>query len=263
MNYPPTAESLQQILEKLRAPDGCPWDREQTAESLKHYLVEECAELLDAIDEGDPQHICEELGDVQMNLIFQAVVAAEQHQFTYRDVMAAIIAKMLRRHPHVFGAVKVNSADDVAEIWAKVKAQEKGGAADRRPVSVMDDIPRQLSALITAEKLQKKAAKCGFDWSDTAGIVDKLDEELAELKEAIRSGDEAHIDEELGALMFVAVNLARFRRRNAEDIMRQANAKFKRRFQFIEAKLQERQLAFDQVSIDQMECWWQEAKKQD
>ena len=125
----------------------------------------------------------------------------------------------------------------------------------------MDDIPRQLSALITAEKLQKKAAKCGFDWSDTAGIVDKLDEELAELKEAIRSGDEAHIDEELGDLMFVAVNLARFRRRNAEDIMRQANAKFKRRFQFIEAKLQERQLAFDQVSIDQMECWWQEAKK--
>ncbi len=257
--FAPTAESLVRILERLRAPGGCPWDREQTRQTLSRSLAEECAELLDAIDRNHPGDICDELGDLLMNVLFQAVVAQEQGEFTPEDVCRNIIDKMVRRHEHIFGDAHAETAEDVSRLWEKVKARERGESAP--PSSILDKVPPYLSSLNRAEKLQQKVSKVGFDWENESQILDKVQEELDELREAFASGDEAAIDEEFGDLLFAAANFSRFRkRRTAEELLRQANRKFEQRFRFIEDKLREEDIPLEQAGLPRLECLWQLSK---
>lgn len=261
--FEPTAESLLAILERLRAPDGCPWDREQTRQTLSRCLAEECAELLDAIDRDNPQDICEELGDLFMNVLFQCVVASERGEFTYRDMAGGIVEKMVRRHAHIFGTEKAETADDVVDLWTKIKAEEKAAVGKPRESSILDGVGRYLSSLNRAEKLQKRVAKVGFDWSDSRGIVAKIEEELNELKEAMAEGDEEHVDEEIGDLLFVVTNLARFRKRGtSEELLRAANRKFESRFRYMERRLAEENIPLERAGVDRLEALWREAKQQ-
>jgi nucleoside triphosphate diphosphatase len=256
----PTLDSLVEIIRRLRAPDGCPWDRKQTFESLKVCMVEEVAEFLDAIDNKDHANLREELGDLLMNITFHTVLAEENGLFNMRDVLQEIIDKMIRRHPHVFADVEVNSVDDVMQVWAKAKAAE-GKEAKK---SILDGIPRNLSSLLTAREVQKEAAKVGFDWEHQEQILDKIDEEVAELKEAIHNGNDAHIDEEIGDLLFSVVNLSRFRKKNtAEDLLNATVQKFRSRFGYIEKNLKAKKIKLEDASIELMEKLWNQAKKTD
>ncbi len=258
-SLPHDVSSLELILKRLRAPDGCPWDREQTRETLSRSLAEETAELLEAIDEKDTAHIAEELGDLLMNVVFQAVVAEEKGDFTLADVAAGINAKMIRRHKHIFGDAKCENSEQVRELWEQVKAEERKSA---HPASVMAGIPKTLSALAAAEKIQKKAAKYGFDWQDKSAVLAKVEEELQEVQEALASGDEDACDEELGDLLFAVVNLIRFSGKgSAEETMRRANRKFIRRFQYMEENLRQGGISLSDADTAQMESLWQEAKK--
>ena len=251
-------DSLVEIIRRLRAPDGCPWDRKQTFESLKVCMVEEVAEFLDAIDNEDHSNLCEELGDLLMNITFHAVLAEENGLFDMHNVLRGIIDKMIRRHPHVFSDVEVDSVDDVMEVWKKAKAAE----GKKEKESILDGIPRNLSSLLTAREVQKEAAKVGFDWECQEQIVDKTEEEIAELKEAIANGDDAHIDEEIGDLLFAVVNLSRFRKRsNAEDLLNASVKKFRNRFSYIEKELGRQNIKLEDASIDLMEELWNQAKK--
>ncbi len=255
-----SAEELLKVMEKLRSPEGCPWDREQTHETLKLYLAEECAELIDAIDNNDQEGICEELGDVLMNIVFNCVIANEKGHFHFNDVLAGIINKMIRRHPHVFGDVQAKSADDVVVVWEKIKQREKKNRV--APESVLDGIPRSLSALLTARAAQRKAAKYGFDWSSEAQIMEKIEEELAELKAAMASGNQEHVDEEIGDALFSMVNLIRFRdRATPEDLLNAATRKFKTRFQYIEKELKAAGKTLTEASLEEMEMLWRKAKQ--
>lgn len=262
LQFKPTAESLLAILEHLRSPGGCPWDREQTRLSLSRCLSEECAELLDAIDRDDPSDICDELGDLFMNVLFQVVIAKEKGEFTYTDMAGHIVEKMVRRHAHIFGEAKAESAEDVTRLWTKIKEQEKAAAGKPRAPSVFDGICPSLSSLNRAEKLQKKVAKIGFDWSNQQGIVAKIEEELNELKEAMSGGDENQIDEELGDLLFAVSNLARFRMRaTSEELLRAANRKFESRFRYIERVLAKEGVPLEHAGIARLEALWREAKR--
>ncbi|MFA6715374.1 MAG: nucleoside triphosphate pyrophosphohydrolase [Victivallaceae bacterium] len=257
-HFTPDLDSLLEIIRCLRAPDGCPWDREQTAESLKICMMEEVAEFLDAIDNKDYANLCEELGDLFMNLAFHVVIAEENKLFGIKDVFQEIIDKMLRRHPHVFADVEVESVDDVMKVWAKAKAAE----GKKPSQSVLDGIPRSLSALLTAREVQKKAAKYGFDWEKQEQILDKISEEVSELKDAMRTGNDAHIDEEIGDLLFAVVNLSRFRKRDcAEDLLRAAVGKFRKRFSHIEKELAARKIELEDAPIELMEELWIQAKR--
>ena len=251
-------DSLVEIIRRLRAPDGCPWDRKQTFESLKVCMVEEVAEFLDAIDNEDHSNLCEELGDLLMNITFHAVLAEENGLFDMHNVLRGIIDKMIRRHPHVFSDVEVDSVDDVMEVWKKAKAAE-GKEAKK---SILDGIPRNLSSLLTAREVQKEAAKVGFDWERQEQIIDKIEEEITELKEAIANGDDAHIDEEIGDLLFAVVNLSRFRKRNnAEDLLNASVKKFRSRFSYIEKELSGQNIKLEDASIDLMEKIMESGKK--
>lgn len=250
---------LLDVLEKLRSPEGCPWDREQTHSTLKKHLIEECAELLDSIDDNDEKGICEELGDVLMHIVFHAKIAEHDGKFTFDDVARQVTEKMVRRHPHVFGDESVSNVDEVMTIWNKAKNKEKG---DRGFTSILDGIPRHMPALLQARELQKKAAKVGFDWEQPEQIIEKIDEELQELKEAMASGDEAHVEEELGDLLFAVVNLSRFRNFTpAEELLARANKKFIQRFQYIERTIENRGDTLQETSIEEMERIWNESKK--
>lgn len=261
MNYqklPPTVDSLVQILQKLRAPDGCPWDREQTQETLARCMTEELAEYLDALYSQNPAAMCDELGDLLMNVVFQAVVAEEQGMFTLQDTLKNLNDKLIRRHAHIFGDEHAENAAEVLNLWEKIKAQEKDHQERK---SLMDGIPAELSSLNRAEKIQKKAAKVHFDWTCTEDIIAKLEEEIAEFKQAVAAGDEDHADEELGDILFAVANLTRFRKRKtAEELLREANNKFMRRFRYIETELAKRGIPPESAGIDLMEALWQEAK---
>ncbi|MCK5843426.1 MAG: nucleoside triphosphate pyrophosphohydrolase, partial [Victivallales bacterium] len=190
---------LLDVLSALRSDNGCPWDKEQTHSSLKKFLVEECAELLDAIDDGDDDHIREELGDVLLHIVFHSKIAEQEERFTFDDVAKAITEKMIRRHPHVFADARADNPDEVLEIWQGVKKKEK---PPKHEESILDRVPRHFPALARADELQKRAAKVGFDWKRPEQIVEKIEEELTELKSAFESGDDASIDDEIGDLMF-------------------------------------------------------------
>lgn len=250
-------DRLAAVMKRLRAPDGCPWDREQTHESLMKCLTGEVAEYLDAVADHDDRGMREELGDLLMEIVLNAVIAEERGAFTLEDAARGVTEKMIRRHPHVFGNAEAADSDAVVKLWDEIKKEEKNTRT-----SLLDGVPRRL-ALFSAEKMQKKAAKAGFDWPDAAQILDKIDEEIRELREAYASGDERAIDEESGDLLFAAVNFVRFRKKSPEEILAAANAKFARRFRFVEKMLADQGKTVESASPDEREACWCEAKKQE
>ncbi|UOD33817.1 nucleoside triphosphate pyrophosphohydrolase [Deferribacteraceae bacterium V6Fe1] len=246
---------LVKIIEKLRAPDGCPWDREQTLYSLRDQLIEETFELVEAIDNKDVENIKEELGDLLLHVIMHSVIAKEENLFSLNDVMKTISEKLVRRHPHVFGNTKTKSVDDVLINWEKIKSEEK---KDRK--SILDGIPKGLPSIQKAYKLQEKAKKVGFDWENSEDCLKKVEEEFEEFKDAIKHKSPDEIEEEMGDLLFSILNLSRFLNINADNALQKTNEKFKSRFQFIENELSKNGIPFDEASIELLEKYWQKAK---
>ncbi|PGS49490.1 nucleoside triphosphate pyrophosphohydrolase [Bacillus sp. AFS041924] len=250
-------ETLRSVIATLRGPDGCPWDQKQTHESLKKYLLEEAYELLEAIDEEDDDHIIEELGDVLLQVMLHAQIGEDEGYFSIQDVIQGLVSKLIYRHPHVFSTVHVDGEEDVLKNWQELKQAEKGNVIE----SVLSGIPKDLSGLLKAEKLQSKAAKVGFDWKDLPPVVDKVKEELTEVLDAVQSKDQSKIEAELGDLLFSIVNLARFIKVNPEEAILKTNMKFTKRFQYIESRLSEMNKTFSDVSLEEMDEIWNEAKK--
>ena len=256
-----TGEKFQQlvsIMARLRAPGGCPWDREQTFDSIKPFTLEETYEVLDAIDRRDYPNLAEELGDFLLQAVFYAQMASEQNLFTIADSLDAINQKLVRRHPHVFGEDNAQDAQDVLRIWGEAKAAEKKKKGDA-DATLLGGVPRALPALVEAQQIASRAAGVGFDWENPAQVVDKLHEELAEFN-AAQSHDQ--LEDELGDMLFVIVNLARFVKVDPEQALRRSNAKFRRRFGYLEAKLASQGKQLKDANIEEMEALWQEAKRQ-
>ena len=248
---------LKDIVAILRSPDGCPWDREQTHQSIRKNLIEETYEVLETIDDEDPDAMCEELGDLLMQIMLHSQMAAEEGYFTVDDVIATLNEKLVRRHPHVFGEKSAEDSEEALANWQEIKAQEKAAKGiDVTTQSQLAGIPRDLPALMYAYKLQKKAAHVGFDWDNIADVYAKVDEEYRELQEA--SEDERA--GELGDLLFAVVNLARFLGLDPEEALALTNNKFKKRFSYIEQKLQEAGRSFEETDLQEMDKWWEEAK---
>ncbi|MCB1020065.1 MAG: nucleoside triphosphate pyrophosphohydrolase [Acidobacteria bacterium] len=252
-------EELLALMARLRAPGGCPWDREQTLETLRPYLVEEAYEVLDAIEREDWSHLPEELGDLQLQIVFQAQIAREAGLFSIDDVIEAISQKLVRRHPHVFGEESIETAGRVVKRWEEIKAEEKAGKAQEEE-SILDQTPRHQPALLEAFDMGKRAARKGFDWSRYEDLLDKLREELGELAEA-RQGDDADaLEDEVGDLLFMGVNIARFLKVNPELALKRANRKFRERFGYIERELRAQGRTLEDSTLEEMEQLWQQAK---
>jgi len=249
-----------EIMARLRAPGGCPWDREQTFDSIKPYTLEETYEVLDAIDRRDWNGLAEELGDFLLQAVFYAQMGAEQDLFRVEDALDAINQKLLRRHPHVFGGASAESAGDVKRIWGEVKTAEKKEKG-RQEDSLLAPVPRALPALVEAQQIASRAAGVGFDWENPEQVLAKLHEELAEFAEARRNASPEQLEDELGDLLFVLVNLARFVKVDPEQALRKTNAKFRERFGYIERKLGERGKKLEESNLEEMEALWQEAKR--
>jgi len=246
-------------MERLRAPGGCPWDREQTFDSIKPYTLEETYEVLDAIDRRDWREVAEELGDLLLQAVFYAQMATEQGLFQIGDSLDAINEKLIRRHPHVFGDGTAESAGDVKRIWGEIKAAEKKDRG-RDDILLLDSVPRAMPALVEAQQIASRAAGVGFDWETADQVIEKLDEELAELAEARRRASPAELEDEIGDLLFVLVNLARFVKVDPEQALRKTNAKFRERFAHIERELAARGKKLQDAGIAEMEELWQQAK---
>jgi tetrapyrrole methylase family protein/MazG family protein len=253
-NFP----DLVALMAKLRGPDGCPWDLKQTPESLKPFLVEECYEVIDALDEGSPEKIKEELGDLLFQIVFHSRIAEEQGQFTIGDVIAGIYEKMVRRHPHVFGNTRVSSDKEVLANWEEIKKKEKN-YTERK--SILEGVPRHLPSLLRAHSLQERAARVGFDWSRIEEALPKLDEEIAEFKESLGKEDSVGIEEELGDIFFMLVNISRFLGVNPEDALRKTISKFIHRFRYIEEHAASDGKSLNEMTLDEMETLWQESKR--
>jgi nucleoside triphosphate diphosphatase len=251
---PGTLPWLVAIMQRLLAPDGCPWDREQTLESLRPFLLEEAYEVLDALDEGDPEHHGEELGDLLFQIVFQAQLAGQP----MKGVIEGIGRKLIRRHPHVFGEVKVESSQQVLVNWEQIKTEERG-----RPRGLLEGVPQTMPALQRAHRLTYKAAKVGFDWPDLAAVREKVSEELGELDEAAAGDQRAAIDHELGDLLLAVVNWARKLDLDPEESLRRANRRFERRFAHVEAGLARAGKTPSQSSLEEMDQLWNEAKVQE
>jgi tetrapyrrole methylase family protein/MazG family protein len=251
---------LVEIMARLRGKNGCPWDREQTSESIKPYLVEETYEVLEAIDEEDPVKLKEELGDLMLQIVFHAQMAEETGAFTVRDVLAAINDKLVRRHPHVFGDVKADTAQEVLFNWEQIKQTER--RREKGQASLLDGVPRELPALLRAHRLQEKASRVGFDWKEAQGVFRKVEEELAELRAAMQGQAADRVEAELGDLLFALVNLSRFLAVNPEEALRKTIARFIARFQYIEEELARRGRSLRQASLEEMDALWAEAKAQ-
>ncbi len=252
-------ENLLQVMKDLRHPDnGCPWDIRQTSVSIAGYTLDETHELLDAIEREDTENLKEELGDLLFNIVFHARIAEEQDQFNFDDVAQGITDKMKRRHPHVFGETRDQQFSDetLSQQWQTLKKVEKSG---RKNLDMSSDSGSN-SAIYRARQIQKDAARFGFDWPDITPVFDKLDEELAELKQAFRTGDSDAISDELGDLLFVCINLARHAKVNAEMSLRNTNQKFLRRFAYVKQQMKAAGIEMDQRQLDAMEHFWQESK---
>ena len=259
-------DELIAVMERLRAPGGCPWDREQTYASLSQYLLEEAYETFDAIHEadttGDITNLKEELGDLLLQVVFHATIGKERGEFDIEDVAGGVAQKLILRHPHVFGDAKLERAEDVLDNWDTLKANERkaSGKEEKVKESILEDVPVHFPALLEGLKITKKAAKVGFDWENTDQIFDKLSEEVAELKNAIDTRDEGEVGEEIGDLLFVIVNLARKLDIEPETALKKTNRKFRSRFKFIEEELKKRGKALEDSSLEEMDSLWDKAK---
>ena len=251
-------DSLLAVMARLRAEEGCPWDREQTRASLMPYLIEEAYEALEALEGGERDAIMEELGDLLFQVVFHAQVARELGEFTMADLLERLVAKMVRRHPHVFGEAKVSTAREAFSQWERIKHEEatRGGASR----SVLDGVPQSLPALLRAQRLQEKAARTGFDWKDAAGAWAKVKEEVGEVDEALACGDGAQLQDELGDLLFAVVNVARLRGLDAEGCLRRSADKFRRRFMLMERELAAEGKSLSETSPERMDRSWEAAK---
>ena len=249
-------EDLTKIMQALRDPqNGCPWDLEQDLKSIIPYTLEEAYEVADAIETGDMDNLCEELGDLLLQPIYLAQIAAEQNDFTINDVVNGISDKMIDRHPHVFRDQNAKSAEDVNKIWDAKKADKN------KDTYILDSVPTALPALAAAEKLQNKAAKVGFEWPDTTGILNKLHEEIQELDQAIKNNDKENIEEELGDILFVLTNFARTHDINAETALRKCNQKFKKRFNGMEDDSKKLNKSLPSLNLDELLNLWNSQKK--
>jgi MazG family protein len=251
-------ERLLSIMERLRGPQGCPWDREQTLRTLRPYVLEETYEVLEAIDGGDPREHCEELGDLLLQIVFQAQLTKEEGRFDFADVANAISDKLVSRHPHVFGTADAKDADAVLRQWAALKREEK--KAKGRGESVLEGVPREMPALARADRLTEKASRIGFDWPDAGGAREKLAEELAELDEAVAQGDRDAMEHELGDVLFAAANFSRKLGVPPEEALRGAVARFVARFSHIERELARRGVPHGEATLAEMDALWDEAK---
>lgn len=253
-NFPSSFEGIQQLVAMLRSPGGCPWDREQSADSLKHLFLEECYELVEAIEEGDVEKIAEELGDVLFHGASQIQIAEEQGDFSGSDVFRQVIEKLVRRHPHVFGDVVMEDAEEAVPRWDQIKREEMAGT-DR---SILDGVPKAMPSMGYAQAVQGRAARMGFDWDDYVGVLDKVSEELRELEEV--ETDDAR-ESELGDLLFSVVNASRWLGIEAETALRKSNRRFYSRFTTMERMARERGLDFESLTLEAKEDLWQEAKR--
>lgn len=251
-------DKLVRIMARLRGENGCPWDRQQTHESIKPYFVEETYEVLEAIDEGDARKLCEELGDVMLQVVFHARMAEEAGLFGVAEVLTAITDKLVRRHPHVFADVRADTAQEVLFNWEQIKQSERKRAAGN--ASILDGVPRELPALLRAHRLQEKASRVGFDWKEAREVVKKVEEEFAEFRAAMESEQPERVEAELGDLLFSLVNLSRFVAVNPEEALRKTIARFIARFQYIEEELAHRGTTPGQATLEEMDALWAEAK---
>jgi len=257
-------EKLVALVARLRGENGCPWDMEQTRETLKPMLIEEAFEALDALDSEDPAELKEELGDLLFQVVFHAQIAREKGEFDLGDVIDRSHEKMTRRHPHIFGDADLKTSEEVLKNWEDIKASEKGIASASRPDSersLLDGIPKKIPALYRAYQMTAKAARVGFDWQRLEDIFDKLNEEAGELKEAVSLGDREQIAGEIGDLLFVAVNIARTLDIDPETALERSNRKFERRFRFIETAVKRQGRELKDASLAEMDALWDEAKK--
>ena len=259
-------EKLVLLQARLRAPNGCPWDREQTHASLRTYLIEEAYEVLDAMKSGDDAKFAEEMGDLLLQIVFHSQIATEEGRFTVADVIREVHEKMVRRHPHVFGEKRAKDAAEVLRNWEQIKAgeraakKEKPGAANGKPKSLLDGVTRTLPAMLEGLQLTRKASRAGFDWENAQGVFEKLNEECAELRQAAATKDAGKVEEEVGDLLFAAVNLGRFLQVDPEIALKNANAKFTRRFRQMERMAEESGRKFGDVPRAEKEALWETAK---
>jgi MazG family protein len=247
---------LREIVARLRAPGGCPWDREQTHESLRAALIEECYETIEAIEKADDANLREELGDLLLHVVMHAQMGEERNAFGFEDVVEAVCDKLIRRHPHVFGSAQATESAQVARIWESVKRDEKGAGS-----SVMDGLPAAFPALLLAHEVQKRAARVGFDWDDASQVLDKVEEEIEELREAIPSEERPSIEEELGDLFFSVVNVARKLGVDSEMALATATRKFVRRFRSLEAQIVAHGRKLEQTSTQDLNALWERNKQ--
>lgn len=256
-------EDLVALQARLRAADGCPWDREQTHETLRTYLIEEAYEVLDALESGDQRKFASELGDLLLQIVFHAQIAREEGRFEIGDVVESIHTKLVRRHPHVFGDVTAGNAAEVLKNWEQLKAEERGTEEGKENGSLLDGVPHTLPAVLQAYQITRRAARIGFDWEDIAGLVEKLREEVAELRQSLGAEDKARrarIEEEVGDLLFVAVNIARFLEVDPEIALKKSNRKFIERFQWMETEAARKGSRLADVPRDEMERLWELSK---
>jgi MazG family protein len=249
-------DELVQLMTRLRGPDGCPWDRKQTLPDLKPFIIEEAYEVVDAIDRNDRAALLEELGDLLLQAVFVAELMREEGTFDINDSITAIHDKLVRRHPHVFGDVEAHDAEQVLVNWEKLKQDERKGENK----GILSGVPPALPALLKAARLTEKAARVGFDWRRTDDVFDKLAEEIAELREAVASGDNARVHDELGDVLFTIANVARKMDVNAEEALQSTNRKFTRRFEWMEARVRVRGQNLDQLTLEEMDELWDKAK---
>lgn len=256
MNAPYTFEQLVAIMRKLRAPGGCPWDAEQTHESLTRYLLEETYEVIEAIDEKSPQHLKEELGDLLLQPVFHAAIAEASGDFNIDDIINTLCDKLIRRHPHVFGDLEIKDSNAQIENWEQIKKLEKG---DERP-SALSGVPADLPALMKAHKISEKASRVGFDWEHADQVFAKVMEELHEFEEAWAGGNPARMEEEMGDLLFAITNLGRFLKLNPEEALRKTINRFQKRFSFVETELLRQGVPMQNATLAEMDLLWEKAK---
>jgi MazG family protein len=249
-------DDLVQLMTTLRGPNGCPWDRKQTLPDLKPYVIEEAYEVVDAIDRDDRAALAEEVGDMLLEAVFIAEITREEGTFDVYDSITAIHDKLVRRHPHVFADAEAKDAEEVLVNWEKLKSDER--KAENK--SVLSGVPRSMPALLKASRLTEKAARVGFDWRRTEDVFDKLDEEIGELREAVASGEASKIEDEIGDLLFTIANIARKVGANPEEALQSTNRKFMRRFESMEKQVHERGQNLDQLSLEEMDALWDQAK---